>query len=75
MVACIRVWVAIEETCDQEGFLSLIGLGVLAADVLSGLIHWFADSYGSVDLLIVGKVILTHLYSLFFMSHFLCRFS
>lgn len=32
------------------------GLGMLAADVLSGLIHWFADSYGSVDLAVVGKM-------------------
>jgi len=30
---------------------------MLVADFLSGLIHWFADSYGSVDLPIVGKVI------------------
>ena len=47
---------------------------MLVADVLSGLIHWFADSYGSVDLLIVGKVLLTHLH-LFFTLHFLYRFS
>lgn len=50
------MWVAIEETCELGSF-SLIGLGMLMADVLSGLIHWFADSYGSVDLQIVGKVI------------------
>lgn len=35
---------------------------MLVADVLSGLIHWFADSYGSVDLLIVGKVMLFKMY-------------
>ena len=44
--------------CGPNGFLHLTGLGMLVADVLSGLIHWFADSYGSVDLPIFGKVIL-----------------
>ena len=38
------------------GFPQLIGFGMLGADVLSGLIHWFADSYGSVDMSLLGKV-------------------
>ena len=36
--------------------LSLSVLGMALADFLSGLVHWLADSYGSVDLPIVGKV-------------------
>ena len=36
--------------------LSLSVLGMAIADFLSGLVHWLADSYGSVDLPIVGKV-------------------
>jgi len=33
-------------------------LGLLTADVATGMVHWLADTYGSVDLPIIGKTLL-----------------
>ena len=31
-------------------------IGILTADLISGIVHWAADSYGSVEMFLIGKV-------------------
>ncbi len=37
-------------------FFKLV-VGILTADLISGIVHWAADSYGSVEMFLIGKVI------------------
>lgn len=37
-------------------FFSYKVIGILTADLLSGIVHWAADSYGSVEMFLIGKV-------------------
>lgn len=43
---------------DVSYIFSAALMGVITADFMSGLIHWLADSYGSVDLFMVGKALI-----------------
>lgn len=42
---------------DRMGTVLVAGIcGILTADFGSGLVHWAADTWGSIELPIIGKV-------------------
>lgn len=58
---CAGLLMAKHIRADASLFCAAIA-GVVTADFASGVVHWAADTWGAVDLPLIGKVI-------FFESH------
>jgi plasmanylethanolamine desaturase len=45
----------IHASSTDQHHLSLLVLGILTADLASGIVHWGADTWGSVDMPFIGR--------------------
>src|SRR5258706_12286382 len=49
-----------EDMIININFIFISACGIILADFLSGLVHWMADTWGSIELPVLGKVSIYH---------------